>query len=608
MPLAAAVARAAAGAEPAVLLAAGVRGHAHPLRMLLADDRADVSVLPDTLADDRSVLGVRLSRRAAAALPAIAGLAGRGADGLAGLGALADRLRAALPVDGSLRVLDPGRLVATTAEPDHPRCERALAAVEAAGGEERVRVEQSVKRPDNPVAAHLIAPWSKRLAAALVHRRLAPDAVTIASLVVALLSALAAATGTRTGFVLAAVAMLVSFALDCTDGQMARYAVRYSALGAWLDGFGDRLKEQLVLAGMAVGGVHAALLGGATQQDAAQLWLLAAAAGAVTLVRHLVGFGYTAALRLPSTPPVPAGRLDRSQRLRFDLRKTAMLPFGERTLLTAVLLAATSPRLVFVVLVAAGALATAAMLAGRVRRTAAAAAVRSRRVFDAAGRRLVAVLADAGGTARTGAGWLRGRGRTVLAVPASVLVAGLPTVGLLTAAVWTGGPGHVLLPAVLSLVAAVWWALTGAVGAARPGGWLAWLLPAATGFVEAATVLVAARTLVAGFGSGVPAAHVLAGSAFVLLALVAMHRYGREYAGSLAGQAGRGSALAARVALGHESRLLLVTLLALLAVWTGAGWLARVALWLPAGLVLASLGLASAGEVRAALRLQRLRR
>jgi hypothetical protein len=86
-----------------------------------------------------------------------------------------------------------------------------------------------------------------------------------------------------------------------------------------------------------------------------------------------------------------------------------------------------------------------------------------------------------------------------------------------------------------------------------------------------------------------------------------MHRYSREYAGSLAGSS-RSVRGPAWLALGHEARMLLVAGLTLAASLTGLGWLARLALWLPAGVVLAGLLRAQAGEVRAALRLQRARR
>ena len=303
----------------------------------------------------------------------------------------------------------------------------AIAGTQAAGGEEAIRLRQSVKRLDNPVASHLVGPWSRYLGRWLVARRVSPDAVTVASLILALVASLTVCLGTRTGYVLGSIAILASFALDCTDGQMARYGVTYSSVGSWLDGFGDRVKEQMFLAGLAI---WRRARGAARRLRPARLGSLVA--GRRRRRRHADPASRRLRLRprsLPSAPPVPEGELSAGQRLRFDLRKIAMLPFGERTLLVCVLAVVSGPRLAFWGLIVLGGLSTLGMLAGRVRRT----AVAPRSGPTAAAAESVALLADVGPLGS----WVR-RSLPRLAfrsVPGAMLLSLLPVVAALAVAI-----------------------------------------------------------------------------------------------------------------------------------------------------------------------------
>jgi phosphatidylglycerophosphate synthase len=74
-----------------------------------------------------------------------------------------------------------------------------------------------------------------------------PNQVTAASLVVALLAAGCFTAGSRPGYVVGAV-LVLSFDLDCADGQLARLTGTFSDLGGWLDAMFDRLKEYAVYA------------------------------------------------------------------------------------------------------------------------------------------------------------------------------------------------------------------------------------------------------------------------------------------------------------------------------------------------------------------------
>jgi hypothetical protein len=215
------------------------------------------------------------------------------------------------------------------------------------------------------------------------------------------------ATGERWGYVTGAVLLMASFALDCVDGQVARYSRTFTALGGWLDATLDRVKEYAVYAALAVGASR-------TGDD---VWLLAVAALALLTFRHTVDLGYEAVarpvppapVRLPygqrddvaagreapadgeerGTDPGPdpgdgsgtarrsparalVGSLTRLDRWRWTVwaRRVVVLPIGERWLLVAVTIALFDPRVTLTALLVLGGLATAYTTTGRVLRTA----------------------------------------------------------------------------------------------------------------------------------------------------------------------------------------------------------------------------------------------
>ena len=225
--------------------------------------------------------------------------------------------------------------------------------------DERVLLDGAVKQDDSPFTTFAVSPWSKYVAWWASRRGLSPNQVTMASLAVAVVAAACCATGARWGYVAGAVLLQASFGLDCADGQLARLTGAFSEFGGWLDAMVDRLKEYAVYAGLAVGSARAG----------DDVWALAVAALVLQTLRHAVDFSWSV------TPPRrPRSRRARpaaaGQRRRWHwARKVAILPIGERWALISVLAALTRPRVVFVVLIAAGVLAGAYMLLARVRRS-----------------------------------------------------------------------------------------------------------------------------------------------------------------------------------------------------------------------------------------------
>lgn len=531
---------AVAGTTPGERLAlvdARFTGHRHSLRLGLTDPRFPAAAVPGALA-------VRRPARAAlaAVLAEVPVPSGRGR---AEDEPLPDRLAARLAAAGTpVHRPELGELVAEVpaSGPERGAARAAVAAVD----EEAVRLRGAVKSRDGFFTTFCVSPYSRYLARWCARRGLTPNQVTTASLVTALIAAGCAATGTRTGFVAAALLLLGSFVLDCADGQLARYALRYSTLGAWLDATFDRAKEYAFYAGLALGAARAG----------DDVWALALGAMVLQTARHIVDFAYSETEAPAGTGPggrAPAasraaalsGRLD-SVGWTVWLRRMIVLPIGERWAMIAVLAAATTPRVTFVVLLAVGGFAACYTTAGRV--------LRSFRTAEPAAAVRVAdrlrALTDSGPLAESAAGGGAVRRRPAWAAPA-----------------WAFAGGGVLLAALAVLPAGDW----GAVGAAawyalcagraiaaplnRP---LDWLLPPLFRIAEyGAVLLLAARSEVNG---ALPAA-------FGLVAICAYHHYDTVY--RLRGGAGAPPRPLVLSAGGHEGRTLLVVVAA--ALWAGGG-------------------------------------
>jgi phosphatidylglycerophosphate synthase len=528
---------AVAGTTPGERLAlvdARFTGHRHSLRLGLTDPRFPAAAVPGALT-------VQPPARAAllAALTGVPVSAGRGRTDH---GALPDRLGVRLEEAGTaVHRPELGSLVAAVPATGTDR-EAALAAV-AAVDEEQVRLRSVVKTRDGFFTTFCVSPYSRYVARWCARRGLTPNQVTTASLFTALIAAGCAATGTRAGFVAAGVLLLCSFVLDCADGQLARYALRYSTLGAWLDATFDRAKEYAFYAGLA--------LGAARGGD--DVWALALGAMVLQTGRHIVDFAYSETDRRPGAPSSRAaalsGRLD-SVGWTVWLRRIIVLPIGERWAMLAVLAALTTPRITFAVVLVAGGFAACYTTAGRVLRSFRAGPGALPPGDAAEQATALAALTDSGplaeSAARSGAGHGRGRFTAPLWALAGTGVL-LAAVSLLPVGSWT------------AVAAAAWYALCAgrAITAplTRP---LDWLLPPLFRIAEYSTLLIlAARSEVNG---ALPAA-------FGLVAICAYHHYDTVY--RLRGGAGAPRRLLVLLAGGHEGRTLLVVIAA--ALWADGG-------------------------------------
>ncbi|MFG2115395.1 DUF5941 domain-containing protein [Streptomyces sp. NPDC048718] len=536
-------------------------GHPHALRLALTDPRFPAAAVAGALAVrpearpalDRALAAAERSGPAergmgdpapdagapgqtAGQAPAPASARDGGpATAQAPAGSLPDTLADALDADG-VAVHRPqlGSLVAAVPTDPEARHE-ARAAVEAVD-DEAVRLRSAVKAHDGFFTTFFISPYSRYIARWCARRGLTPNQVTTASLLTALIAAGCAATGERAGFVAAGVLLLVSFVLDCTDGQLARYALKYSTMGAWLDATFDRAKEYAFYAGLA--------LGAARGGD--DVWALALGAMVLMTCRHVVDFAFNEANTndaesAGSTAKTSLGVSSRLDSVGWTVwaRRMIILPIGERWAMIAVLTAVTSPRIVFWALIAGCAFGACYTTAGRLLRSVGRKAPRTDRAAEA-----LAALADTGPLASAVARMFRRDRAKGLTAPLFALFGAvcLPVCALVT------GPGWATVAAALAYA---FWA--GQAVAAPLKGALDWLVPPFFRAAEYGTILALAAASDA--AQALPAA-------FGLVAAVAYHHYDTVY--RIRGNAGAPPAWLVRVLGGHEGRTLVVAVLAAL--------------------------------------------
>lgn len=510
-------------------------GHVHALRLGLTDPRFPAAAVPGAVTvqpSARQALTRALARENSAAIGRVSArppAASEQADAPTLTGSLAERVTSALGADDvAVHRPELGTLVA--AVPADPQSRNEARQAVASVDDEAVRLRSAVKARDGFFTTHFISPYSRYLARWCARRGLTPNQVTTASLLTALIAAGCAATGTRGGFVAAGVLLIFSFVLDCTDGQLARYSLQYSTLGAWLDATFDRAKEYAYYAGLA--------LGAARGGD--DVWALALGAMILQTCRHVVDFAFNEANHDATANTSPTAALsDRLDSVGWTVwvRRMIVLPIGERWAMIAVLTAATTPRITFYALLVGCAFAATYTTAGRVLRSL---TRRARRTDRAA--RALADLADNGPLAGAVAGWRDRNPRMRLG--SSVLLAAIG-VAALAAALLTGNHWAAVAGAVV-------YAAASGLALSKPlKGALDWLIPPFFRAAEYLTVLVlAAESKVNG---ALPAA-------FGLVAAVAYHHYDTVY--RIRGDAGAPPHWLVRAIGGHEGRTLLVTVLA----------------------------------------------
>jgi hypothetical protein len=238
------------------------------------------------------------------------------------------------------------------------------ASVQPAEDPVRLQARRCARGGDGWVSERTVRRLSRLVTPTAVRLGLAPTTVTVLSLLVGAAAVGAALLGTRWGYLLTAVLMVVSLVLDCVDGEVARWTHRYSKGGAWLDAVGDRVKEYAVWFAV----------GWAVESEV--VWRLILACLVLFTTKHFLDYGWS--LRFPPWRPtaVPftsdpdpwtaAGAAPPTVRAP-SWRRILGMPIAERWLLLAVLLPVVGPLLTFWALAVLGALSLGYTVATRVR-------------------------------------------------------------------------------------------------------------------------------------------------------------------------------------------------------------------------------------------------
>lgn len=152
----------------------------------------------------------------------------------------------------------------------------------ASGSAWQQRLRGASREQDGFFSTFVVRPLSRRLTAFGLAHGWRPNAVTLTSLMLGLAASVLAANDNRLAWVAAAVLLQVALVVDCVDGEIARFTRRFSALGAWLDAVGDRVKEYSMIAAVAWVSVR---------RDQ-PTWLLATTAMVLITLRHLEDYAY----------------------------------------------------------------------------------------------------------------------------------------------------------------------------------------------------------------------------------------------------------------------------------------------------------------------------
>ncbi len=206
------------------------------------------------------------------------------------------------------------------------------------------RLRTASRSGDGPFSTAAIRPLSRLVSRLSLRVNITPNALTVISVAIGVATAVLIMTGQTWAWIVAAFGLQLALVIDCCDGEVARFTRRYSTFGGWLDGIGDRVKEYLVFAALAVVAArHASLLG----------WLLAMIAMTVVTARHLEDQSYAdrnAAGRASVVSPRPLsdpsdGRAGHNTlrgphttrtRRRFWLKKIDHVPIAERYLILSI--------------------------------------------------------------------------------------------------------------------------------------------------------------------------------------------------------------------------------------------------------------------------------
>ncbi len=121
---------------------------------------------------------------------------------------------------------------------------------------------------DGFVDLYFNRPVGRRLSKVLIHTPITPNQVSLASMIIGLLSAYCFSQGNHGLGVIGSILLQISAMVDCIDGDIARMVFKETRIGKWLDISADQIVHVAVFAAIAMGaggghlGSEAWVLGG----------------------------------------------------------------------------------------------------------------------------------------------------------------------------------------------------------------------------------------------------------------------------------------------------------------------------------------------------------
>lgn len=182
-------------------------------------------------------------------------------------------------------------------------------------------LRHAIKGDDAWFATFVAAPIANRILGRIEHTRVTPNQLTLASMAAAAFAAASFALASYPALLVGALAIQISFVLDCLDGQLARHREQTSAFGAWLDLMGDYLQDVLLVAGIA--------WGVASREGNASAFLWGYATIFVVYYRHFdsvllartLGEGYVMLLRSPTRRRDDEAKVEAVERARVQAQR-----------------------------------------------------------------------------------------------------------------------------------------------------------------------------------------------------------------------------------------------------------------------------------------------
>lgn len=119
---------------------------------------------------------------------------------------------------------------------------------------QKQKLRSAIKAKDGWWASIFSGPLANRLLEPICDIQwISPNLITISSFFIGVVAAWCFACGDHCHLIRGAVLVQLSFAVDCMDGQLARYRQQFSKLGAWLDRVSDRVKDFIYFFSLAWG-------------------------------------------------------------------------------------------------------------------------------------------------------------------------------------------------------------------------------------------------------------------------------------------------------------------------------------------------------------------